>query len=87
MQTRLVVLENIDDTLFIRGRERHRLRREENGLHFGTNMGTERLRPRQLLPAEYLREESFDRLPGRHRSKEQSRPLKKDMSIEGKLFP
>lgn len=87
MQTRLVVLENIDDALLIRGQERHRMRREENCLHFGANMGTECLRPCKLLPAEYLREEPFDRLPGRCRAKEQDRPLEKSMPIEGELFP
>lgn len=86
MQTCLMVLENIDDALLIRRRERHRLRREEDGLHFGANMGTERLRPRKLLPAEYLREEPLDRLPGRRRTKEESRLLEKDMPIKGKLL-
>lgn len=87
MQTRLVVMENIDDALLIRGRERHRLRRKENGLHFGADMGTERLHPRKLLPAEYFREKPLDRLTGGCRAKEHDCPLKKIMPVGRKRFP
>lgn len=81
-----MILENVDDALLIRGRERYRLRREENGLYVGTYVGTERLRPRKLLPAEYFREEPFNRLPRRCRAKEQSGPPKKSMSIGWESF-